>query len=248
VAADRAHDGSRGRVPLPVQLAHDVAPEPAAATRARAGGRLRPAAVRRHGRSLHRDGIAVEQQISGRLFAGWEALHRDTDRGITYPFNPPGMQVQTVTLRERSQQAYLYWTPTDRLGVSAKLEHGRYRNAPNDPMPLFGYSALTIERVPLELRYFSPTGLMLGFRTSHIREQGMFTSSTLPPGALEPGHDRFWIVDAFLGYRLPNRRGLLSLNADNLLDQRFRFQDVDPEDSSLIPTRLFSFRFTLAFD
>ncbi len=72
--------------------------------------------------------------------------------------------------------------------------------------------------------------------------------STSPPGTLEPGADRFWLLDAFVGYRLPNRHGLLSLNADNLLDRRFRFQDVDPEDTSLIPQRLISFRFTLSFD
>ncbi len=193
-------------------------------------------------------GLAVDHQVSTKLFAGWEATRRSTERGLAYPFNPPDMQVQTIDLRERSQQAYLYWTPTQRLGFSAKLEHGRYTNSPLDPVPPFGYSTLTIERLPLELRYFSPTGLMLGFRTSRIRDHGMFSSSTLPPNEVEPGDDRFWLVDAFVGYRLPKRRGLLSLNADNLLDHHFRFQDVDPEDSTLIPERLLSFRFTLAFD
>jgi outer membrane receptor protein involved in Fe transport len=60
--------------------------------------------------------------------------------------------------------------------------------------------------------------------------------------------DRFFILDAFVGYRLPHRRGLLSLNADNLLNERFQFQDIDPTNPSLIPERLLSFRFTLAFD
>ena len=66
--------------------------------------------------------------------------------------------------------------------------------------------------------------------------------------ALAPGEDRFWVVDAFVGYRLPNRRGLLSLNADNLLDEDFRFQDIDPTNPSLFPERMISLRFTLAFD
>jgi outer membrane receptor protein involved in Fe transport len=72
--------------------------------------------------------------------------------------------------------------------------------------------------------------------------------TTPVPDTLAPGADRFWLVDAFVGYRLRNRRGLLSLNADNLLDRRFRFQDVDPEDTTLIPERLLSLRFTLSFD
>ncbi len=47
---------------------------------------------------------------------------------------------------------------------------------------------------------------------------------------------------------MPNRRGLLSLNADNLLDEAFQFQDIDPTNPSLFPERLISLRFTLAFD
>jgi len=190
-------------------------------------------------------GLAVDHALSERLFAGWEASHRDTDTSILYPGAPP----ELVGVRERTQRAYLYWTPHDRLGLSAKLEHGRYASTlPLKGIPLFNYSDLTIERLPIELRYFSPTGLMLGFRTSHVRDHGTFVMSTPIPGTLAPGEDRFWLVDAFVGYRLPNRRGLLSLNADNLLDRRFRFQDVDPEDTSLIPERLISFRFTLSFD
>jgi tetratricopeptide (TPR) repeat protein len=194
-------------------------------------------------------GLAIDHTLSERLFAGWEASHRDTDTSILYPTEPPELQVQDVTLRQRTQRAYVYWTPHDRLGFSAKLEHGRYTGTlPLNGIPLFNSSDMTIERLPIELRYFSPTGLMLGFRTSHIKEHGTFVMTTPIPGTLAPGEDRFWLLDAFVGYRLPNRRGLLSLNADNLLDRRFRFQDVDPEDTSLIPERLISFRFTLSFD
>ena len=194
-------------------------------------------------------GLAVDQVLSERLFVGWEASHRDADTGLFYPNASPDLQIERVTLRQRTQRAYLYWTPHDRLGLSAKLEHGRYSSSlPLNGIPLFNYSDLTIERIPIELRYFSPSGLTLGFRTSQIKDHGTFVMRTPIPDALEPGADRFWLLDAFVGYRLPNRRGLLSLNADNLLDRRFRFQDVDPEDSSLIPERVISFRFTLSFD
>ena len=48
---------------------------------------------------------------------------------------------------------------------------------------------------------------------------------------LAPGEDRFWVVDAFVGYRLPNRRGLLSLNADNLLDERLPIPGYRSDES-----------------
>ena len=193
-------------------------------------------------------GLAVDHALSEHLFVGWETSRRETKRSLVDPLGPPETQVTITALSERVRKGYLYWTPHDRLGFSAKVEHGRYISPPINGTPLFNYSDLTIERLPIELRYFAPTGLMLGFRTSHIRDHGTFLANTPMRDVLVPGGDRFWLVDAFVGYRLPNRRGLLSLNADNLLDRRFRFQDVDPEDSSLIPERLISFRFTLSFN
>jgi len=119
-------------------------------------------------------------------------------------------------------------------------------------MPLLGYSHMKTEKLPVEIRYFSRGGLTIGARASHIEQSGDFqtgfaqTPLSTPPVA--PGEDRFWVLDAFVGYRLPNRRGLLSLTADNLLDETFQFQDVDPTNPSLFPERLISFRFTLAFE
>jgi outer membrane receptor protein involved in Fe transport len=84
-----------------------------------------------------------------------------------------------------------------------------------------------------------------------VQQQGIFESpaaSPFDPPAFAPGEDRFVTVDAFVSYRLPKRRGSLSLNADNLLDERFSFQDIDPTNPSVFPERLVSFRFTLAFE
>jgi hypothetical protein len=118
-------------------------------------------------------------------------------------------------------------------------------------MAFQGYSHLNTERLPLEVRYFARGGMTTGLRASHVSQEGFFeVPALLPldPPTLAPGQDRFWVVDAFVGYRLPNRRGLLSLNADNLLDEPFQFQDIDPTNPSLFPERLVSLRFTLAFD
>jgi outer membrane receptor protein involved in Fe transport len=147
------------------------------------------------------------------------------------------------------QHAYLYWMPLEQLSVSARYEHGRYSS---EPVQLFGYSHMTSTRLPIEVRYFSRGGWTVGARASHVQQEGEFQME--PPASpaddpvLTPGEDRFWVVDAFVGYRLAKRRGLLSLNADNLLDEDFHFQDIDPTNPSLFPERLISLRFTLAFD
>jgi hypothetical protein len=192
-------------------------------------------------------GVAVDHELADDWFIGLEAQARRTERVGTAPFET-GPNSLLFTLRERVQQAYVYWTPLAQLSVSARYERGRYRS---EPMQFLGYSHLKTERLPLEVRYFARGGLTTGIRASHVSQQGLFQVPALTPfdpPTLEPGQDRFWVVDAFVGYRLPNRRGLLSLNADNLLDETFQFQDVDPTNPSLFPERLISLRFTLAFD
>ena len=192
-------------------------------------------------------GVAIEQELSQDLFIGWQADTRATERFLA----ELGSSADTtmVALRERSQRAYVYWMPLTEISVIARYEHGRYNS---EPLPLLGYSHMTTERLPLEIRFFAKRGFTIGARATAVQQDGEFQTG-FPQNPLDPppvayGEDRFVVLDAFVGYRLPNRRGLLSLTADNLLDETFQFQDVDPTNPSLFPERLISFRFTLAFE
>jgi len=191
-------------------------------------------------------GLAVEHAFTARIFAGWEAATRETDRIAVPAFAQPGDPLIEISLRERTQNAYLYWTPHERISISTRYEHGRFDSQPGD---FSGYSEMTTRQLPLEMRYFAPGGLTIGARAISVEQEGLFQTPFAQPGEpFAPGEDRFTVLDAFIGYRLPNRRGLLSLNADNLLDETFQFQDIDPTNPSIMPERLVSFRFTLAFD
>jgi outer membrane receptor protein involved in Fe transport len=46
--------------------------------------------------------------------------------------------------------------------------------------------------------------------------------------------DEFIVVDAAGGYRLPNRRGLISLEVRNLFDEEFLFRDAGYKTSEKI--------------
>ena len=191
-------------------------------------------------------GAAIEQELSPQLFVGWQADTRATERSLA---GLGSADTTMIELRERSQRAYIYWLPRAEISVTARYEHGRYGS---EPLALLGYSHMKTERLPVEIRYFAEGGFTIGARASAVQQDGEFQTgfplSPLDPVPLAYGQDRFFVLDAFLGYRLPNRRGLLSLTADNLLDESFQFQDVDPTNPSLFPERLISFRFTLAFD
>jgi Tfp pilus assembly protein PilF len=190
--------------------------------------------------------LAIDQELSPKLFVGWQADLRDTARTVVDETGS-GSTIP-VTLVERSQKAYLYWLPADVLSLTGRFETGRYRS---EQKPIFGYTHMSIDRMPIEIRYFAKQGLTIGARASYVHQEGEFQNG-YPPSPFDPtplayGEDQFWVLDAFVGYRLANRRGLLSLNADNLLDETFQFQDIDPTNPSIFPERLISFRFTLAF-
>ncbi len=54
-------------------------------------------------------------------------------------------------------------------------------------------------------------------------------------------------MDTALGYRLPKRRGLVSVGVSNLFDESFNFVDTDPFNPRIYPERLVYGRITLAF-
>jgi hypothetical protein len=60
--------------------------------------------------------------------------------------------------------------------------------------------------------------------------------------------DSFVVLDAALGYRFPKRFGLVTVEVNNLFDQRFNFMDVDPTNSTISnDERVILGRLTLTF-
>ena len=55
------------------------------------------------------------------------------------------------------------------------------------------------------------------------------------------------MVDAEVGYRLPQRYGLVTFGIRNLLDEDFNFQETDPTQPTLERGRVLFASFTLAF-
>jgi hypothetical protein len=193
------------------------------------------------------NGVAVDAQLSKTLFAGVELTERDTDSYVL-SFDPAvGLVPEPTEATEEDAQAYLYWTPRADVGFSARYQNEHFEA---DARSQYAFTHMRIRRLPLEARYFSPTGFSAGLTVSRLEQSGEFVVAPAPgvPETTEFGEDDFWIVDASLGYRLPNRRGVLSLNVDNLFDTDFRFQDVDPENPSVMPERVAYFRFTLSFE
>lgn len=191
-------------------------------------------------------GAAVDQKFSPTVAGGAEYSWRDLVWLID-KFDPVTLAFATVSkdYEDRTGRAYLYWTPGVRVAMSAEYLYERQERS-TDFAP-DGIVKVTTHKVPLGIGYFHPLGVTARLKTTFHDQDGRFIrqlNGTNPDG--DPGSDRFWIFDASLGYRLPKRWGILSLEARNLFDKSFRFQDTDRDNPLIQPERTVYLKVLLA--
>lgn len=180
-----------------------------------------------------RYGAAVDHKFSRKFFGGIELSQRDMKVLET-------TSETTVDWEERVGRAYLFWTPLTQLAL--KLEYG-YEKSKRDEFFPEGFVELDTKRLELGMNYFSPNGLGAAITAANIDQDGDFRG-IYNNG---PGSDRFWVVDAALNYRLPARKGVISVGASNLFDEKFNYFDIDLNNSSIQPSRMIYVRATLEF-
>ena len=192
-----------------------------------------------------RYGVGVDWRLTENLSVGAEATWRDLDEPVLDIAN------DVFVSEDRDEQlhrAYLYWTPLPGLALSGEFVYDRYKskegldvNLPRDVKTI---------SVPLVARYFHPSGFFAGASATYVHHR-----LDRPDGSSRAeGTDRFFIVDAAVGYRFPNRLGVASLAVRNLLDRKFSFQDDTfrefsdaPSIGPYIPNRTILGRITLSF-
>ncbi|MEI2782642.1 MAG: TonB-dependent receptor [Candidatus Competibacter sp.] len=83
--------------------------------------------------------------------------------------------------------------------------------------------------VPLSVQYFDPSGFFAGLGIVYVNQdiQAIDPESSMPGSfvLMPTQNEEFTLVDVGLGYRLPKRRGIVALQANNVFDKEFRYQD-----------------------
>ena len=194
-----------------------------------------------------RYGAAVDQKFSRMLFGGIELSKRNLS--IPYQhveFDSLGAvivdEVRRGDAKENVARAYLFWTPDRRVALSAEYQRERFVN---DDAVAFSFRNVKTDRLPLGVKFFDPSGFSISLRGAYVRQSGEFRR--LSTGAFESGSDNFFLLDAALSYRLPNRFGFISAGVTNLTDEHFRYQETDLSNASIQPKRSVFTRVTLAF-
>jgi Tfp pilus assembly protein PilF len=189
-------------------------------------------------------GAAIDQEFSRDLHAGVEYSRRE----IETPFVFPGPPEQSFLFEseEDNGRAYLFWTPNPVIALRAGY---RYDKQETRDAPVFNALSIETRRMPLGVSYFSRAGLSVDVQATYVDQEGQFLEFLPDPPFVNQftDDDQFWVVDASLSYRLPQRYGLITLSARNLLDEKFNFQDVDPSNPTIVPERMLLLRATFDF-
>lgn len=200
------------------------------------------------GESAWRYGTAVDHRFSENVYAGIEVSRRDLEVPlITVPPDPSLPPIwYSPEIEESVRRGYLYWTPSPRISASFTYQYEQFDNggfAYSD-----GLTRVRTHRLPVEVNFFHDSGFSAGITTTWVDQAGEFTPMQFgPDAAAQPGADRFRVTDLSLRYRLPSRRGQISLNAHNVFDETFRFQDTDPENPRILPERMVLLKMTLSY-
>jgi len=191
-----------------------------------------------------RYGIAVDQKFSKSLNGGVEISRRDLEVPYEFfPFPPAGPSIQRTDWEEQLGRAYLYWTPLSWLALSAEYQYEDLERGSDFVGPEL-FEEIKTHRFPLGIGFFHPCGFSAQLKTTYVDQEGKFGD---PYSGFLLGDDQFWVVDAGISYRLPKRLGLITVEAKNLFDETFNFQDTDPANPWVVPERVISAKCTLAF-
>ncbi len=195
------------------------------------------------GTKARRWGVGIDQRFPNPFFAadtlllGGEWSQRQLTVPTTFNVLTPGVPgISELASKERYGRAYLSWLLSERLVFNTAIDYETL--SPE----IDGVTKIQLLLVPVELRYFDPNGLLGLVRTTVVREQGQFLDLT--SGDVNPGKGTFATVDMGIGWRYPGRPLIATLEAQNLLDLHFHYQDTDLLNQRLFPRRTFLARVT----
>ncbi|QTA88557.1 TonB-dependent receptor domain-containing protein [Desulfonema magnum] len=200
------------------------------------------------GTEAWRYGIGLDQKFSDSVYAGAEYSERDlTTPGTIYEFAKGEMisRKAEFDLEEQLGRVYIYWTPHPWLAFSTDYLFERFKR-PLEGMGPEYIHRLDTHRLAFGINFFHPSGISLRLKPTYVDQEGEFGIRG-PFFEAVPGEDQFWVVDASLSYRFPKGWGIFTLEAKNLFDKSFQFQDSEPSNSSIYPESLILGRFTVAF-
>ncbi len=185
-----------------------------------------------NGSVSRRAGVGSDWKLADNVFVGAEATWRQIE---VQSFVDGFDESDSTDWDEQTHRLYAYWAPADRWALTGQLVYDRF-SAQN--------SAFTAETdvpkrattysVPLGVRYYDPSGFFAGAGVTFVRQD--LTRADNNTTGFGDGESNFTLVDAQIGYRLPKRFGIISLQVSNIFDEKFNYQDDSYRESQDSPS------------
>ncbi len=190
-----------------------------------------------NGTKSRRMGIGLDAHHRNKVFTGFEISSRDLKVPV-HSSRSSSFQDQ----KENLYRAYLYGLLHTNWTAKSEIQLEKFSRAETSAGP----HNIDTFSIPTEVDYFNPRGFFANLTGTFVHQK------IDRQGDQNEGIDKFFLVDASVGYRLPNRRGIVSLEARNLFDESFLFRNInfqtsEPVNSRFVPTRTIFVRITLNF-
>jgi tetratricopeptide (TPR) repeat protein len=206
-----------------------------------------------NGTVADRYAVGLDARVTADIRVGAEASWRE----VGQPANLEDGSSTTFNSSEENYRTYAYWTPYDNWSVTAEFSYD-YFTRKKDPLVIDTPKHVKTLMAPVGVQYFDKSGIFAGLGATFVRQdvKRLQSAPVIANGNNgAEGDDSFVTVDASVGYRFPNRRGLVSLAVNNVFDNNFSYQDNSyrefgegrPSVSRFIPERTILARVTLNF-
>ena len=199
-------------------------------------------------------GVGLNGKAHDHFFFGVEAFKRKLDTP-----NLAGSEYVFDVWTEKNYRAYSYWVIDDNwiAAIEPRFEQFRLKHFASPSFP----PSIDTVFVPLSLRYFNHSGFFAKFKATFVHQDvdlvesgsSIVTSPFAPITPMIVAKDEdFVVVDTAIGYRFPNRWGMLNLEVNNLFNRKFRFHDDNFRSgrkriAEIIPDRTFVASLTVSF-
>lgn len=199
-----------------------------------------------NGTRSRRMGFGLDARFNERLFGGFEV----SNRLVKIPQN-----AHFIKFEEDLYRAYLYWMPHAYWVIRGEIIADKTSHLDKTARDI-GPAKVDNLSAPVSLEYFHPSGIFSNFTTTFVQQdfhRNRDFGKSRSFATTQSGTDNFVLVDFSAGFRFPNRKGMISADARNLLDEFFYFMDDNYKTSEqlvrtrFIPDRTFFLRVTLNF-
>ena len=190
-----------------------------------------------NGANPKRWGVAIDQRLGRSTFIGLEISSRRFDYPIV--LDPATNTVAEFHHQEWTNRAYVYWVVGRSCAIGADYFFERLDDTSEEP-----YTTVKTDRVPISFTYFPSANWTAQVVWTAVHQSGTFNDVNFQSFQ---GSSSFETLDAALIFRLPGRRGTISLEGKNLLDRSFHYEETDPASPRIALNRVLVARVSLQF-